>query len=109
MGAMIFSEKPQIVLELNQTDPCYVIPFMANDLLKNRQVQLSTQSNKTTDLIEAAYVSADFILNTNLSKVMMSAYTVKTITPHNIIIQSGFSIFSSIYNRRGTRGGRQRR
>ncbi|XP_025154068.1 uncharacterized protein LOC105189897 isoform X2 [Harpegnathos saltator] len=67
MGLITFSENTMVALSLNQTDTCNVLSTLSKEMLANRATRISEDldgvAGKTTDLINAALMSADVVRN----------------------------------------------
>lgn len=75
MGLITFSENTIVALSLNQTDTCNVLSTLSKDMLANRGNRISEDlarvAGKTTDLINAALVSADAVRSSGMKRVIV--------------------------------------
>lgn len=79
MGMITFSQNSKVVLPLNQTDTCNVLLTLSKDMLANRATRISEDvagvAGKTTDLINAALVSADTVHASQMQRVIVGEYS----------------------------------
>lgn len=75
MGLITFSENAIVALDLNQTDTCNVLSTLSKDMLANRATRISQDlygaAGKTTDLINAALMSADVVRASGMQRVIV--------------------------------------
>lgn len=75
MGLLTFSENTMVALALNQTNTCNVLSTLSKDMLANRATRISEDLDgvvgKTTDLINAALMSADAVRTSGMQRVIV--------------------------------------